>query len=88
MFSILPSRRSAGPRMSLQTFLCSWVVRCVDFLFRAIDLLIYGLLICFLAYSGAQDFVLALLPWTLVWNLQMKKKEKIGIAFAMSLGVL
>ncbi|OOQ86296.1 hypothetical protein PEBR_22866 [Penicillium brasilianum] len=39
------------------------------------------------AYSGAQDFVLALLPWTLVWNLQMKKKEKIGIAFAMSLGV-
>jgi hypothetical protein len=41
-----------------------------------------------IAYSGAQDFVLALLPWTLVWNLQMKKKEKIGIAFAMSLGVL
>ncbi|KAJ5875695.1 uncharacterized protein N7473_013042 [Penicillium subrubescens] len=39
------------------------------------------------AYSGAQDFVLALLPWTLVWNLQMKKKEKTGIAFAMSLGV-
>ncbi|KAJ5455956.1 uncharacterized protein N7458_004220 [Penicillium daleae] len=38
------------------------------------------------AYSGAQDFVLALLPWTIVWNLQMKKKE-IGIAFAMSLGV-
>ncbi|KAJ5133983.1 hypothetical protein N7526_005348 [Penicillium atrosanguineum] len=39
------------------------------------------------AYSGAQDFVLALLPWTIVWNLQMKKKEKIGVAFAMSLGV-
>ncbi|KAF3401588.1 hypothetical protein F1880_010034 [Penicillium rolfsii] len=39
------------------------------------------------AYSGAQDFVLALLPWSLVWNLQMKKKEKLGIAFAMSLGV-
>lgn len=41
-----------------------------------------------LAYSGAQDFVLALLPWTIVWNLQMKKKEKFGVAFAMSLGVL
>ncbi|KAJ5635330.1 uncharacterized protein N7484_008643 [Penicillium longicatenatum] len=39
------------------------------------------------AYSGAQDFVLALLPWTIVWNLQMKKKEKFGVAFAMSLGV-
>lgn len=40
------------------------------------------------AYSGAQDFVLALLPWTIVWNLQMRKKEKIGVACAMSLGVL
>ncbi|KAJ5949665.1 hypothetical protein N7454_001249 [Penicillium verhagenii] len=39
------------------------------------------------AYSGAQDFVLALLPWSIVWNLQMKKKEKFGVAFAMSLGV-
>lgn len=40
------------------------------------------------AYSGAQDFVLALLPWTIVWNLQMRRKEKIGVACAMSLGVL
>ncbi|KAJ5763941.1 hypothetical protein N7533_002622 [Penicillium manginii] len=39
------------------------------------------------AYSGAQDFVLALLPWTIVWNLQMRKKEKLGVAFAMSLGI-
>ncbi|KAJ6024363.1 hypothetical protein N7540_005160 [Penicillium herquei] len=39
------------------------------------------------AYSGAQDFVLALLPWTIVWNLQMRRKEKFGVAFAMSLGV-
>ncbi|KAL4921642.1 hypothetical protein BDW62DRAFT_197777 [Aspergillus aurantiobrunneus] len=39
------------------------------------------------AYSGAQDFSLALMPWTIVWNLQMKKKEKIGVAFAMSLGI-
>ncbi|KAJ5653410.1 hypothetical protein N7490_000413 [Penicillium lividum] len=39
------------------------------------------------AYSGAQDFVLALLPWSIVWNLQMRKKEKMGVAFAMSLGV-
>ncbi|KAJ5144030.1 uncharacterized protein N7515_002817 [Penicillium bovifimosum] len=39
------------------------------------------------AYSGLQDFILALLPWTIVWNLQMKKKEKFGVAFAMSLGI-
>ncbi|KAL4808440.1 hypothetical protein BDV18DRAFT_158535 [Aspergillus unguis] len=39
------------------------------------------------AYSGAQDFLLALLPWTIVWRLQMKKKEKMGIAVAMSLGI-
>ncbi|KAJ5907896.1 hypothetical protein N7495_000578 [Penicillium taxi] len=39
------------------------------------------------AYSGAQDFVLALLPWTIVWSLQMKRKEKVGIAVAMSLGI-
>ncbi|KAJ5811030.1 hypothetical protein N7447_010546 [Penicillium robsamsonii] len=39
------------------------------------------------AYSAAQDFVLALLPWTIVWNLQMRKKEKFGVAVAMSLGI-
>lgn len=40
------------------------------------------------AYSGAQDFVLALIAWTLVWNLQMKKKEKLGVGIALSLGIL
>ncbi|KAK2766813.1 hypothetical protein FQN54_006127 [Arachnomyces sp. PD_36] len=39
------------------------------------------------AYSGAQDFVLALLPWIIIWGLQMKKKEKFGIALAMSMGI-
>ena len=34
------------------------------------------------------DFVLAFLPWKIVWNLQMKKKEKFGVATAMSLGVV
>ncbi len=33
------------------------------------------------------DFVLAFLPWKIVWNLQMKNKEKFGVAAAMSLGV-
>ncbi|KAI9931517.1 hypothetical protein ASPWEDRAFT_25609 [Aspergillus wentii DTO 134E9] len=39
------------------------------------------------AYSGLQDFILALMPWTIVWKLQMKKKEKFGVAIAMSMGV-
>ncbi|KAK3681769.1 hypothetical protein B0T22DRAFT_445374 [Podospora appendiculata] len=39
-------------------------------------------------YSAAMDFVLALLPWTVIWKLQMKRKEKFGIAIAMSMGFL
>ncbi|KAF2768766.1 hypothetical protein EJ03DRAFT_259930, partial [Teratosphaeria nubilosa] len=39
------------------------------------------------AYSGAQDFVLALLPWVFIWRLQMTTREKLAIAIAMSLGV-
>jgi len=39
-------------------------------------------------YSAAMDIVLALLPWPLIWKLQMKKKEKLGVAIAMSLGIL
>ena len=34
------------------------------------------------------DFVLASLPWKIVWNLQMKMQEKIGVALALSLGIL
>jgi len=34
------------------------------------------------------DLALALLPWTLVWKLQMKPAEKIGVAVAMSMGIL
>ncbi|KAK3985221.1 hypothetical protein QBC44DRAFT_405361, partial [Cladorrhinum sp. PSN332] len=38
-------------------------------------------------YSALTDIVLALLPWKIVWNLQMEQREKIGVALAMSLGV-
>lgn len=34
------------------------------------------------------DFVLALLPWAILWGLNMKKKEKRIIGISMSLGVL
>lgn len=34
------------------------------------------------------DITLALLPWKILWNLQMRTPEKIGVIFAMSLGLL
>ncbi|EMD92686.1 hypothetical protein COCC4DRAFT_129943 [Bipolaris maydis ATCC 48331] len=40
------------------------------------------------AWSALMDFVLASLPWFLIWNLQLKSREKIGVGIAMSLGVL
>lgn len=39
------------------------------------------------AYSAIMDLTLALLPWKLIWGLQMKRKEKIGVAVAMSCGI-
>ncbi|KAK0639663.1 hypothetical protein B0T16DRAFT_337083 [Cercophora newfieldiana] len=38
-------------------------------------------------YSAAMEFTLALLPWKVIWNLQMKRKEKFGVALAMSMGI-
>ncbi|KAJ5380321.1 uncharacterized protein N7496_002749 [Penicillium cataractarum] len=40
------------------------------------------------AYSGCMDVILALLPWAVIWDLEMKKREKAGIALAMSMGVI
>lgn len=34
------------------------------------------------------EFVLAMLPWRVIWKLQMKRKEKFGVALAMSMGIL
>lgn len=41
-----------------------------------------------LAYSAAMDLILAFLPWKTLRGLQMKRKEKIGIVIAMSMGVV
>ncbi|KAK4443775.1 hypothetical protein QBC34DRAFT_199162 [Podospora aff. communis PSN243] len=38
-------------------------------------------------YSAAMEFILALLPWKIIWGLQMKRKEKVGVALAMSMGI-
>ncbi|KAF5021263.1 hypothetical protein F66182_6661 [Fusarium sp. NRRL 66182] len=40
------------------------------------------------AYSAACDFILALLPWRMIFNLQMKQSDRIGVAVALSMGVL
>jgi len=40
-----------------------------------------------LAYCALMDFTLAFLPWKLVWALQMRRVEKIGVTVAMSMGV-
>jgi hypothetical protein len=39
-------------------------------------------------YAAAADFLMALLPWKIIWGLQMTKKEKFGVAVAMSMGIL
>ncbi|KAI2617649.1 hypothetical protein GGS26DRAFT_596200 [Hypomontagnella submonticulosa] len=39
-------------------------------------------------YSAAMDFALAVFPWSIVRKTQMKTQEKIGVALAMSFGVL
>ncbi|KZL75954.1 integral membrane protein [Colletotrichum tofieldiae] len=39
------------------------------------------------SYSGAMDIVLAMLPWKIIWGLTMTKREKLGVLFAMSMGV-
>jgi hypothetical protein len=40
------------------------------------------------AYSGFMDIVLASLPWVLLHKVQMKRNEKIGVAIAMSMGLM
>ena len=34
------------------------------------------------------DFALSLLPWKLLWGLQMQGKERVGVIIAMSMGIL
>lgn len=40
------------------------------------------------AWCAVADFALALLPWKLIWGLQLRMKEKIGVGIAMSMGML
>ncbi|KAH8891803.1 hypothetical protein GQ53DRAFT_746288 [Thozetella sp. PMI_491] len=47
---------------------------------------IYGIVVG--AYSALCDFVLAFLPWKILLSFRMYRREKIGVAAAMSAGVL
>jgi len=40
------------------------------------------------AYSAVMDLVLTLFPSLVIWNLQMKTSEKVGVITSMSLGVV
>ncbi|KAF2854266.1 hypothetical protein T440DRAFT_271686 [Plenodomus tracheiphilus IPT5] len=40
------------------------------------------------AWCAAADFALALIPWKLIWGLQLQTRDKIGVGIAMSMGVL
>jgi hypothetical protein len=42
----------------------------------------------FTAYSGVADIALALLPWRIIHQRSLKKKERFGVLLAMSMGVL
>jgi hypothetical protein len=48
--------------------------------------IIYGIFNA--AWCAFVDFALALLPWYLIWGLQLRLREKIGLGIAMSMGVL
>lgn len=39
-------------------------------------------------WSAMTDFILAVFPWFLVWNLQMRRIEKVGVCVCMSMGFL
>ncbi|KAI0199758.1 hypothetical protein F4808DRAFT_431119 [Astrocystis sublimbata] len=40
------------------------------------------------AYSGIMDILLALLPWKIIWKMNMSRRERFGAICAMSLGFL
>ena len=39
-------------------------------------------------WAALMDISLALLPWKILWGLEMRTAEKIGVCLAMSLGLL
>ncbi len=44
----------------------------------------------FPGWSGSADIILALLPWTILFNMRqsLNTKERFGVAVAMSMGIV
>lgn len=40
------------------------------------------------AWSGLADIILAILAWVIILPMQMRTKDKVGVAVAMSLGIV
>jgi hypothetical protein len=49
---------------------------------------VIGLGVFAAGYSAVMDLVLTAFPFLVIWNLQMKKREKVGVIASMSLGVV
>ncbi|ROW00793.1 hypothetical protein VMCG_06499 [Cytospora schulzeri] len=49
---------------------------------------VFGIKIGQNIYNIVLDFVLSLIPWAIMWNLNIEKYDKIGLCVTMSLGVL
>lgn len=63
--------------------------------YRSVELIFYPLADLIMmppstrqAYSALMDFTLAALPWTFLYHLALRNKEKFGILVAMSMGVV
>lgn len=39
------------------------------------------------AYSGCMDVIMAILPWRIIWETRMERKDKAGVLVAMSMGL-
>ncbi|KAK3314063.1 hypothetical protein B0H66DRAFT_607308 [Apodospora peruviana] len=40
------------------------------------------------AWSAAMDIVLVIIPWVMIWELQMQKVEKIGLGLTFTMGIV
>lgn len=49
-------------------------------------IIIYGIFNA--VWCALADFALALIPWKLIWGLQLRLRDKLGVGIAMSCGLL
>lgn len=83
-FMLITINLSMGSISIVQFFQCSVppTPGCVD------GNKVIGLGVYAAGYSAVMDLVLTAFPSLVIWNLQMQKREKIGVIASMSLGVV